>query len=225
MKKKHIVIMTYKYIYWGFVAVSLMLFSCNNEKGDLDIRKDLKSILRFKSNFSPITDDSIMLDCENVSEILVDMFQRDQSVRNTGGDYSSIDSINLITFNTIIKQCGFPSPQKLKDERAKIAVFLIIQHSNADIMNYYYEDFYKFIHSGALNLEALALYEDRLLMLHNKPQIYGSQIKDGKLYRLIEYKNVDKRRNKITLDSIKVYLSKYGLSYEQEILLKVKETN
>jgi hypothetical protein len=51
-------------------------------------------------------------------------------------------------------------------------------------------------------------------MDEGEPQLYGTQIKDGKLYDLESPKTVNKRRQEMGLGPIEDYLKAFNLSLE-----------
>jgi len=56
--------------------------------------------------------------------------------------------------------------------------------------------------------------KDRILMDEGKPQLYGSQIKNGKLYTLDSPKTVNERRKEMGLQPIEDYLKSFGVEYK-----------
>ncbi|MDR6301653.1 hypothetical protein [Mesonia maritima] len=161
----------------------------------------------------------IDVNCENTSELLVEIFNEDQDVRNTGTkDREQIDFINLQTFVSLVEKCGFPTKKDFTNYKSKYAVFVVLQHTQREWIAYYFKDFKKATQSGAIEKKYLAYLKDRFLLLHNKPQIYGTQLQNGKLYKLYDPENVEKRREKMEFDeSLETYLEDHGLDYETEI--------
>ena len=59
----------------------------------------------------------------------------------------------------------------------------------------------------------IALMKDRALMHEGKPQIYGSQIMNGKLYPLLEPEYVNQRREEVGLGPLEEYVQRFGLEF------------
>jgi len=57
------------------------------------------------------------------------------------------------------------------------------------------------------------LMKDRMLMDEGKPQIYGSQIKNGKLYKLENPETVNERRKEMGLEPIEDYLKYFNIQF------------
>ena len=55
--------------------------------------------------------------------------------------------------------------------------------------------------------------KDRILMDKGKPQIFGSQIKNGKLYDLEAPETVNERRQEMGLEPIEDYLNRYDITF------------
>ena len=53
-------------------------------------------------------------------------------------------------------------------------------------------------------------------MDEGKPQLYGSQIKNGKLYKLDSPKTVNERRKEMGLEPIEEYLKRFNIEYRND---------
>jgi len=161
----------------------------------------------------------IDVECNNVNHLLVEIFKEDQDVRHLGTrDMEEVNAENLQKFVSIVEKCGFPTQEELTDYRSKYAVFLVLQHSSPEWIARYYKDFENAVMSGALEKDLLAYLQDRFLMNHNKPQIYGTQLQNGSLYLLSDPENVNKRREDMGFkESLETYLKRHGLDYNTEI--------
>ena len=133
-----------------------------------------------------------------IDSILCDIGRKDQAVR---ADWSKMatgsvtqeeaieyalkldetDSTNLASVSRILDTYGWPSG--LSDE-ANQAIFLVIDHSDLNIMNKYIGLFRDAVEKGYLSMNDLVTMEDRMLMNADKPQKYGTQayslVEDGK---------------------------------------------
>ena len=133
-----------------------------------------------------------------IDSLLCDIGRKDQEVRAewakvaTGSvtqeeaiEYAlkldETDSTNLAAVSRILDTYGWPSG--LSDEANK-AIFLVIDHSDLNIMNKYIGLFRDAVEKGYLSMNDLVTMEDRMLMNASKPQKYGTQayslIEDGK---------------------------------------------
>ena len=94
-------------------------------------------------------------------------------------------------------------------------VFMPLQHNTDNKYRIkYFPLIEKSVKNGDLSKEQYALMKDRMLMDEGKPQIFGSQIKNGKLYDLESPENVNKRRQEMGLEPIEDYLKRFGVSYD-----------
>lgn len=159
------------------------------------------------------------VDCLDVNNILIRVFVDDQEVRTTGDkDMYVVDSINLIKVNSIIKKCKNEVYERNLSFKSYQAIFLTLQHSgDKDLMSYYYHIIKKLIDKEKIDKGILALYVDRFLLLDNKKQIFGTQIKNNNLYELESPFEVNERRRYMELESIEKYLMRFGLIFKDEI--------
>jgi hypothetical protein len=72
----------------------------------------------------------------------------------------------------------------------------------------------KAVKNGDLSKEQYALMKDRILMDEGKPQLFGSQIKNGKLYDLAEPETVNQRRQEMGLEPIEDYLKGFDITFD-----------
>lgn len=131
-----------------------------------------------------------------IDSLLCDIGRKDQEVRTdwakvaTGSvtqeeaiEYAlkmeETDSTNLAAVSRILDTYGWPSG--LSDEANK-AIFLVVDHSDLNIMNKYIGLFRDAVEKGYLSMNDLVTMEDRMLMNAGKPQKYGTQA-----YSLVEY--------------------------------------
>lgn len=133
------------------------------------------------------------------------------------------DSLNMIKIDRIIQSYGYPG-KSLVGEKASIIAWEVIQHSNnpkkyIDVLKTSAEN-----HEIDYHLYAMTL--DRVLMVENKPQMYGSQAKNVTLKKtknsqLIIWpienpKEVNKRRKTASFPetNIKKYAKQLGIKYK-----------
>ena len=163
-----------------------------------------------------------------IDSLLCDIGRRDQAVRAdwakvaTGSvtqeeaiEYAmkmeETDSTNLAAVSRILDTYGWPSG--LSDEANK-AIFLVIDHSDLNIMNKYIGLFRDAVEKGYLSMNDLVTMEDRMLMNASKPQKYGTQayslVEDGKtviyIWPVEDPDKLDALRKSVGLMPIESYL-------------------
>jgi hypothetical protein len=124
---------------------------------------------------------------------------------------NTIDSINLLKIEKILKEYGWPSTE-LVGEQGVNTIFLIIQHANAKARNNYSKLLKKAARKDISQRPNYAYLIDKIKMDKGKKQIYGTQLKyveEKKCFELFpikNIKNVDKRREKMFLPNLDEYL-------------------
>ncbi len=159
--------------------------------------------------------DYVEVDCNKKREILTEVYISDQKIRRENSliKYAKEDHRNQELVISIIEKCGMPTLNEVNQEQMN-AIWLGLQHTESKYRIKYFPLIEKAVKNGDLNKEHYALMKDRILMDEGKPQIYGSQIKDGKLYDLEEPETVNKRRKEMGLGPIEDYLKGFGITYE-----------
>jgi len=186
---------------------------------------------------------SIIISCQSnnenqyvkLTEQLDSIFETDQSLRmivdsveqkygfeseETQGIWQKIhenDSINLIKIDSIISKYGWLGVDKI-GEKGNTALFLVIQHSDLKTQEKYLPIMKDAVKKGNANGSDLALLIDRIEMFNGRPQVYGSQIQyiDGKytIYKIIDEKNVNKRRSEVGLQPLEEYVKIWNIDYK-----------
>jgi len=133
------------------------------------------------------------------------------------------DAQNLIKVETIIKQHGWLSPQKVGITAAQ-GLFLVIQHADLKTQERFLPMIRKAEKKGDILSSNLAILEDRIDMRNGKKQTYGSQgitdAKTGKkyIYPIIDVDNLDQRRKAMGMPPMKDYVPSWNLEkYKQEL--------
>lgn len=118
----------------------------------------------------------VKINCDSLEEILTAVYRSDQGKRTINVPESEINDPfeDKTTVVNIIRQCGIPNKNDIS-ENALIAIFYVFQHSTSDIMAAYYPYIRESASSGNMKLRWLAMMKDRLLLSHEKQQIYGTQ--------------------------------------------------
>ena len=96
-------------------------------------------------------------------------------------------------------------------------IWLVLQHSDSDIMAYFYSDLKRYSDRGLVDKAGMATLEDQLLMFHGYKQIYGTQVRVSGLYDLEDPTNVNKRRATVGLGPIEEFLAKWRLNFADEL--------
>ncbi len=118
---------------------------------------------------------------------------------------SKIDSLNLIDAKVILDNREYPS--RIEIGNLSDVLFLVVQHSNIENMEFYLKTFIKAADSGDLSWQAVALMIDRIRKRKGQKQIYGTQFvrdSNGKwvLYEVEDVVNLNTIRLKIGLSTI-----------------------
>lgn len=162
--------------------------------------------------------------CQPFIDSLAKMAEIDQAIRKEPWSeernrrMSVIDSTNTAKLQALVAQYGFPT-WELVGRDASNNAWLIAQHSWS-YLPWYYEHYKDAVKNNNADNHNLAYMEDRYLMQHGRPQIYGSQMSwrienqdtlSG-FYPIIDVKNVDKRRLAEGLCPIEYMYREYLLS-------------
>ena len=159
--------------------------------------------------------DIIEVDCSKKLQILSEVYESDQRIRKSNEliKYAKEDHRNQELVISVIEKCGMPTLKEVTQKHMD-AIWLGLQHSNKKIRKKYFPQVEKAVENGDLSKQQYALMKDRILMDEGKPQIYGSQIKNGKLYKLENPETVNERRQEMGLKPIEEYLKYFGIKYE-----------
>jgi hypothetical protein len=130
---------------------------------------------------------------------------------------SDKDSVNLEIVTGILSRKGWLGPYEV-GERASMAIFLVIQHSDSLTQVTWLPAMRTAVQQGKARAEDLALLEDRVLTEQGKGQLYGSQVKqgpDGKaaFFPIQDEPNVNKRRAAVGLGPLEEYARYFGIDY------------
>ena len=158
--------------------------------------------------------DIIEVDCSNKHQILSEVYESDQRIRKSNEliKYAKEDHRNQELVISIIEKCGMPTLNEVTQKHMN-AIWLGLQHSNKKIRKKYFPQIEKAVENGDLSKQQYALMKDRILMDEGKPQIYGSQIKNGKLYKLENPETVNERRKKMGMGTIEDYLKLFDIQF------------
>jgi len=159
--------------------------------------------------------DYVEVDCNKKSEILSEVYKSDQKIRRENNliKYAKEDHRNQELIISIIEKCGMPTLNEVNQEQMN-AIWLGLQHTENKYRVKYFPLIEKAVKNGDLSKEQYALMKDRILMDEGKPQIFGSQIKNGKLYDLEEPETVNERRQEMGLEPIEDYLKRFDITFD-----------
>lgn len=130
------------------------------------------------------------------------------------------DMENLKKITEIIDKYGWPG-KSLVGSKASQGAFLVIQHAELNIQEKYLPLLLESAKKGELDMDNLAILQDRILMRNGKKQIYGSQVmydektKKYQVYPIEDEQNVDKLREEAGLMPLYLYLKQFGIDYNK----------
>jgi hypothetical protein len=159
--------------------------------------------------------DYVEVDCNKKNEILTEIYKSDQKIRRENNliKYAKEDHRNQELVISIIEKCGMPTLAEVTQEQMN-AIWLGLQHNTENKYRIkYFPLIEKAVQNGDLSKQQYALMKDRILMDESEPQLYGTQIKNGKLYDLASPETVNKRHEEMGLEPIEDYLGKLGIPY------------
>ncbi|MBN2612476.1 MAG: hypothetical protein JXB00_13035 [Bacteroidales bacterium] len=138
-------------------------------------------------------------------------------VQNQWDTIRFTDSINLQNVIGILDTYGWLGADKI-GITGNHALFLVIQHSNKATMEKYLPMIQEAVKSGNASSQNFAMLKDRVEMLNQRPQIYGTQIQvikgEHKLYKVLDEKNINNRRSEVGLEPIEDYLKRFNIVYK-----------
>lgn len=200
-------------------------------EGRLDLAysfKDKKTIAYFRR----VCDSVYKRIDSNLIRRLVKIEERDQKVRGNHTpleifstprlqqEMIDLDTINLREIDAIIKECGGYPSKKLVGDTNNDVICLVILHSPLNTQEQYLPLIKKAVFARELGSNYLATLEDRILLIKNKPQLYGTQIsydkakKQEALYKWVgTLEDLEKRRDFMGMEPLKNYLRRFNLEY------------
>jgi len=131
------------------------------------------------------------------------------------------DSICLMKTLKILDSHGWVGKSRVGNT-ANQALWLVIQHAELPTQEKYLPMLKESVVKGESEGWHQAFLEDRILMRSKKNQIYGSQATwdktsgKMKIYPIDDVRNVNKRREKIGLESIEEYAKMNGYTFDQK---------
>ncbi len=168
----------------------------------------------------------------NLILVLRDIHERDQRYRQKmqeaitpamNKDYwrkqHHLDSLNLMQADSIFINYGYPGRDIVGIDNEGI-MFLVVQHSNLESMEKYLPFIKKEIENETLNPKYYAYILDRIQMIKDLPQVFGTQVVENKrglweLYKMQSMHRIDDLRESYNLGSLKRYLDDFGIRLEK----------
>lgn len=155
---------------------------------------------------------NVEIDCADKQQILQKVYESDQAGGRQDIDLNQ-DEQNLAIIVNLIEKCGMPTLAEVSQQQM-MAIWLVIQHSDKFFMKKYLPLLEESAKKGDIDQSMIALTKDRILLYEGKPQIYGSQVMDGKLWDLYKPEYVNKRRREVGLDPIEDYLKVFDITFD-----------
>ena len=110
---------------------------------------------------------------------------------------NAIDSINQIKICKMLDNQGFMGRNKVGD--ACRTYWLVIQHAPCELQKKYLPMFQKAAENKDLKPHLIAMIEDRIELYEKRPQKYGTQRVNGKLWTLLDPEKVNQWRQEVGL--------------------------
>jgi hypothetical protein len=134
-----------------------------------------------------------------VSAELLRRAAADQSAR-AAGDFAAVDAENLPFVKSLIARRGWPGTTALGTEAAQ-ALWLLAQHADSEPT--FQAECLRLLSAAAFNGQAShvhrAYLEDRVRTNAGRPQLFGTQYRDGRLWPVERPEDLDRRRTQVGL--------------------------
>lgn len=167
----------------------------------------------------PLWDDySLPYNCDSLRPVLELIFDSDQGINNPRIDWSQgIDGVNDARTFSILTSCTFASLREY-NRRELVGLFLSIQHSQKEILSFYYPLIVEAVEEGVFTKGNEALITDRLLLGYGYPQVYGTQLTKGadNVDDLMFPDQLDELREQMGLSPITEYVDRLKERYRSQ---------
>lgn len=205
--------MNYKYIY-SLILIALPFLAIGQRKKNINF-EEIKSRLELINAID-----------QQWQMKLIDYEQSENYDPKSDATKLLYDSFAIINANnktyvdSILKNYGWLGEDKIS-RIGQNALFLVVQHSSFDYQLSIKKITKRAYRKGNILSANYALMRDRILVLQNKKQIYGSQAKkyDDKYYIMPckNKKRLNKRRKKVGLDPIEDYIKSLETTFGNKI--------
>lgn len=132
------------------------------------------------------------------------LMQRDQTARQSGADLQAVDAANLPQLRALLREGGFPTREDVGLAGVE-AAFVLVQHASTDrrLMLKVVKQVRPRAMRGEFSRVHLALLEDRIRLLYQQPQWYGTQrgrdVRGPFTYPIEQVEYVNARRHAMRL--------------------------
>ncbi len=145
------------------------------------------------------------------------MYRKDTNLASQGANseawkkQTALDNENLAIVENLIKNYGYVGKRLVGTELSDV-VFMVIQHAPLEKQELYLPIMQKAVADRELDRTNLPYMIDRIRMGNKRPQLYGTQLVWNKkkekleLYPVEDIQNVDERRDRMNLGSLRNYL-------------------
>lgn len=166
---------------------------------------EIESLSSVNSTFQNLK--NVPVDCKDKRRLLEQVYKSDQANRANGfeGIDKAIDVFNMEIVHSLIDKCGSELLNDLSPKHGS-AMFLVIQHSDHNWRLNYSDFLESMVPQNLIKPSQIALLRDRILMGNNEPQLYGTQIKNGVLYKVDNMDSVKVRRQEMGMITLEEYL-------------------
>lgn len=175
---------------------------------------------------------NIMADDQKYRLIATDMRRQNQGLRTKEEiDYwnlqRGLDSLNMVKVENIIRCFGYPGKDMVGDELKSVAAMVIIHNPKGQ--EKYLDMLWDEAENENVKKAEIAILHDRILMFKGAPQIYGTAMKYDtvgfdasglaitrlKVWKINDFKNLDKRREQVGWYSFKKQCELEGIDINQ----------
>ena len=199
------------------IFITILVLACSPSSNQLAINLDLK--IELDSIFQ--LDQSLRRELSQLSQ---NSEQNAVAIDSLWKEIRRIDARNLLRIKQIIHSHGYPGKSLVGEESSDVA-FFVLQHSPADVMESYKDVIFQAGREGELDLKRVAMFHDRLLMHDGKQQLYGTQLKEVRLYDSIlgahrtvkglypiyDFDGMDRRRDSMGLEPFEDFAARNGI--------------
>jgi len=117
-----------------------------------------------------------------------------------------VDAVHERRMRAIVAERGWPGAALVGEDGAHIA-WLIVQHCSPEFEEACLPLLERAVAAGQASASDRAYLMDRVLMHRGKPQVYGTQFRNGELWQLADPEHVDERRRSAGLGPLADYVA------------------
>ncbi|WP_298879837.1 DUF6624 domain-containing protein [uncultured Polaribacter sp.] len=213
-----------KYILTSCLVLLLNCANKTNSKEKLKTKEKQESLVKILENIWTTEQTPIRLRDSLMSIYGVDS----ELVKEQQAIVEKNHAINEEKIRKILDKNGWPT-KEMSGNRGNWTICNVIQHSDNEVRIQYLPMMRQAVMDKKLEPRFLVRAEDRIATERGDLQIYGGQMKyypetkSFNLWPVFDPKNIDKRRTKIGLDSIAIFL-KNRFDFEWDLEEQIKRT-